>query len=210
MCDGEYGYRPNHFFGPHRSGPAPNCRGHIRRICYAVCGSLGVCYRCGCSPHRHLAGTCVGEGQSHDSADDTPVDRAEQSGRIDRSQKVERSGRVAKRARPLLFGFLMRAATLPQSSCQSHRLLPKSSAIHAAPRHLSPRVLNAPAVRSRGTKYSVICEHRTDSNSASRRVTARGCARDYSPRNRHQHLAPAGRRGRDRTHPSAGCGESHS
>jgi hypothetical protein len=76
-------------------------------------------------------GTCVGEDQSHDSADDGSVDRAEQPDRLDRPHRIVRSrlamrgGRVAKRARPLLFDSLPDAALFPKpstnilGSCQS-------------------------------------------------------------------------------------------
>jgi hypothetical protein len=181
--------------------PLKSPRSYLRRICYANCGSLGVCCRCSCSPHRHLAGTCVGEDQSHDSADDGTFDRTGQPDRLDRPHRIVRShwarrgGRVAKRARPLLFDSLPDAAMSPKPSAQHPWLLPKSwsiqgvrnsslcfvcSVFFAAAAELSQRLRNAPAVRSRRTKYSVECEHRSDSSPASRWVTARGRARNLS------------------------------
>jgi len=148
----------------------PKLPGSTRRTYDAVFSSIGVCCSCSRSIDRHLAGACVGEGQSHDSADDVPVDRAGQPGRIVCSRRVTRARGPLKERLPFC----------------------------------SPRLRNASAVRSRGTKYSVECEHRTDSSPASRWVPARGRARGHSLRNSQQHLAPASRRGRRRAYSSAG------
>jgi hypothetical protein len=58
----------------------------------------------------------VGEGESHDSAGDTPVSRAEQSGRIELFCRVKSSGTVAKRARPLLFAVSLHSSGLQDFS----------------------------------------------------------------------------------------------